>query len=87
MYVTGRQALHDNPYRASSEPYVVFGLLAERRVGRARLFVNFENFTDVRQTDFDRLVLPARAPDGRWTTDAWAPLEGRVINGGARVEF
>lgn len=87
MYVTGRQALHENPYRTASEPYVVFGLLAERRVGRARLFINFENFTDVRQTEYDRLVLPARAPDGRWTTDAWTPLEGRVINGGMRFEF
>jgi outer membrane receptor for ferrienterochelin and colicins len=25
--------------------------------------------------------------DGRWTVDAWAPLEGRVINGGLRVSF
>jgi hypothetical protein len=24
---------------------------------------------------------------GRWTVDAWAPLEGRVVNGGARFRF
>jgi outer membrane receptor for ferrienterochelin and colicins len=41
----------------------------------------------VRQTKHDPLVLPARAPDGRWTTDAWAPLEGRVVNGGVRLGF
>jgi iron complex outermembrane receptor protein len=88
LYYTGRQALGtENPYRATSRPYVVTGLLVERRVGPARLFVNFENLTDVRQTKYDRLVLPARAPDGRWTTDAWAPLEGRVINGGLRLAF
>ena len=29
----------------------------------------------------------SRAPDGRWTVDAWAPLEGRVVNGGVRVRF
>ena len=87
LYYTGRQALEDNPYRAASKPYVVTGLLAERRVGPARLFVNFENFTNVRQTKYDQLVLPARAPDGRWTTDAWAPLEGRVVNGGLRLAF
>ena len=35
------------------------------------------------------LVAPAvmRHPDGRWTVDAWAPLEGRTINGGLRVSF
>jgi len=25
--------------------------------------------------------------DGRWTVDAWAPLDGRVINGGVRFVF
>jgi iron complex outermembrane receptor protein len=87
VYYTGRQALANNPYRASSRPYVVVGALAERRIGALRVFINLENITDVRQTKYDRLVLPARAPDGRWTTDAWAPLEGRVINGGVRVAF
>ena len=87
LYYTGRQSLDENPYRTTSRPYLVLGLLAERRVGPARLFVNFENFTNVRQTRHDPLVLPTRAADGRWTTDAWAPLEGRVVNGGARLTF
>ncbi|HYW06723.1 MAG TPA: TonB-dependent receptor, partial [Longimicrobium sp.] len=84
-YYTGRQSLDDNPYRENSRPYVVFGILAERRIGRARAFVNFENLLDVRQTRHDPLVLPARSREGRWTTDAWAPLEGRVINAGVRL--
>jgi len=25
--------------------------------------------------------------DGRWTVDAWAPLDGRVLNGGIRLKF
>jgi iron complex outermembrane receptor protein len=86
-YYTGRQSLDDNPYRDESRPYVVFGVLAERRIGRARAFVNFENLLDVRQTRHDPLVLPARSREGRWTTDVWAPLEGRVINAGVRLEF
>jgi len=28
-----------------------------------------------------------RGVDGRWTVDAWAPLDGRNINGGIRVNF
>jgi outer membrane receptor for ferrienterochelin and colicins len=79
--------LEDNPYRSESRPYTILGLLAERRFGRARAFVNFENLLDVRQTDHDPLVLPARSPEGRWTTDVWAPLEGRVVNAGVRLEF
>ena len=34
-----------------------------------------------------RSSLPAARRDGRWTVDAWAPLDGRVINGGLRVAF
>ncbi len=85
VYYTGRQALEDNPYRAESRPYVVLGLLVERRVGRARIFLNAENLGDVRQTRWDPLLLPSRSAEGRWTTDAWAPLEGRALNGGIRI--
>jgi iron complex outermembrane receptor protein len=87
VYLTGRQRLDVNPYREQSEPYVIVGVLAERRFGRIRLFVNGENLTGVRQTRFDPLLRPARAVDGRWTVDAWAPLDGRTINGGIRVGF
>ena len=87
LYYTGTQRLEENPYRSNSEPYVIVGLLGERQVGRVRLFINGENLGGVRQTRWDPLVRPARAPDGRWTVDAWAPLEGRTINGGARIRF
>ena len=87
LYYTGRQRLEANPYRDISEPYTVAGVLIERRVGPLRLFVNLENLTDVRQQRWDPVLRPNRAIDGRWTVDAWAPLDGRVINGGARVQF
>ena len=86
-YYTGRQSLEETPYRAVSEPYMILGLLAEKQFGRVRLFVNGENLTGVRQTRWDPLLRPTRAADGRWTVDAWAPLEGRNINGGLRVRF
>jgi iron complex outermembrane receptor protein len=87
LYYTGRQELEDNPYRSRSRPYFVTGLLVERVFGSVRVFVNAENFLDARQTDYDPLTLPARSPEGRWTTDVWAPLEGRVVNAGVRYEF
>jgi outer membrane receptor protein involved in Fe transport len=87
FYYTGRQSLEDNPYRTESKPYLHIGLLGEIVLGRYRLFLNLENLLNVRQTREDPLVLPARAPDGRWTVDAWAPLEGFIANAGIRVRL
>ena len=87
FYYTGIQRLEENPYRERSRPYVIIGLLAERQLGWIRVFLNGENLTGVRQTRWDPLLRPAQAPDGRWTVDAWAPLEGRNVNGGVRVLF
>jgi outer membrane receptor for ferrienterochelin and colicins len=86
-YFTGRQRLDDSPYRDASRRYVLFGGLFERRVGAARLFINVENLANIRQTAYDPLIRPTRRSDGRWTVDAWAPLDGRVWNGGVRVSF
>jgi outer membrane receptor for ferrienterochelin and colicins len=86
-YYTGGQRLEDNPYRSESKPYVLFGFLAERPIGPFKLFVNIENLGNVRQTRWDSLLRPDRAVDGRWTVDAWAPLDGRVLNAGVRLHF
>jgi outer membrane receptor for ferrienterochelin and colicins len=86
-YYTGRQRLEANPYRDESASYSVIGLLASRRVGRVLLFINGENLTNVRQTQWDPLLRPSRGVDGRWTVDAWAPLDGRAVNAGIRVTF
>lgn len=87
-YYTGRQRLEYNPYRGESVPYVIVGAMAEHKVAaHVKLFLNLENLTNVRQTRWDPLLLPNRESDGRWTVDVWAPLDGRVINGGARLTF
>jgi outer membrane receptor for ferrienterochelin and colicins len=87
-YYTGEQRLEYNPYRDFSKPYVLVGAMAEHKVAaHVKLFLNLENLTNVRQTRWDPLLLPERASDGRWTVDAWAPLEGRILNGGARFSF
>jgi outer membrane receptor for ferrienterochelin and colicins len=86
-YYIGRQAVDENPYRTTGAAYVLVGALAEKRLGRAHIFLNLENVGNVRQTHYEPLLLPARAADGRWTVDAWAPLDGFVANGGVRVVF
>lgn len=87
IYYTGSQRVDDNPYREVTRPYASVGVLLERRFGRVRAFLNLENLTDTRQTHYDPIVLPAPGPWGRRTTDSWAPLEGRVFNGGLRLTF
>ncbi len=84
FFYTGRQQLDESPFRRQSEPYLLWGAVAEWRVGRARLFVNVENLSDIRQTSHDPLVRPSPGPLGVWTVDAWGPLEGRIVNGGIR---
>jgi iron complex outermembrane receptor protein len=87
IFYTGRQALEDNPYRSVSLPYTTVGILAERKIGHASVFVNGENLTGVRQTRFDPLLLPSQTGTGKWTTSEWAPLEGRVLNAGVRITY
>ena len=86
-YYTGRQELEDNPYRREGRPYLEVGLLGELFFGKTSVFLNLENLLNVRQTKYDPIMLPRRAPDGRWTTDAWAPTDGFVANAGVRVRF
>jgi len=67
---------------------VIFGAMGEGKVAaHVKLFLNLENLGNVRQSRWDPMLLPRRAVDGRWTVDAWAPLDGRVINGGVRFIF
>ena len=86
-YYTGRQLLEDNPFRTRSRPYLHLGVLGEIALGRFSLFANAENLLNVRQSRTDPLLRPQRAPSGQWTVDAWAPLEGFVLNAGVRLRF
>jgi iron complex outermembrane receptor protein len=87
VYYTGKQTLEDDPYRSTSRPYILWGILYTRPVGRALVYVNTEDLGDVRQTKYDPLLRPLPLRDGRWATDAWAPLDGRSINAGVRLRF
>ena len=83
----GAQSLEEDPYRSTSPSYVEINILGELRISDAHLFLNAENVTDVRQTRYDPLLLPVQSPEGTWTTDVWAPLEGRSFNAGVRFDY
>jgi iron complex outermembrane receptor protein len=87
LFYTGLQQLDDSPYRTQSRPYLLAGFVAEWRIGGARLFVNTENLSNIRQTRHEPLVRPSQAANGLWTVDVWGPLEGRILNGGIRLRF
>nr|WP_293610057.1 hypothetical protein [Ponticaulis sp.] len=87
MYYTGEQRVEDSPYRLQSDSFLDVGLLGEITVGPASWFINAENILDVRQTREEPILLPARAPSGRWTTDIWSRNDGFIINGGVRLRF
>ncbi len=84
-YWTGTQRLGRNPYRSTSPDYFLTGLLAEKAFGAFRLFVNFENIFDVRQTRWDRAYAGDLTRSGYRPVPVYAPLEGRVVNGGVRL--
>ncbi len=86
-FYTGSQRLEDTPYRTRGSTYILWGGLVMQDVGPLVLFVNTENLGDVRQTKTEPLLFRSRQRDGRWATDAWAPLEGRTINAGIRFRF
>jgi outer membrane receptor protein involved in Fe transport len=86
-YYSGSQSLDDNPYLDTSPAYWIFGVLAQRRIGSFGLIFNVENLADRRLSQTHPLLLPQRAADGSWTTDAWAPIDGRVFNVALRWKF
>ena len=63
------------------------GALGEITLGKVSLFLNLENILNIRQTGYHPMTLPQRAEDGQWTVDAWAPMDGFVVNGGMRLKF
>ena len=83
----GPQPLDDNPFRTRSRPYLYLMAIAMRQFGRLEAVANFENLLNVRQTDTDPLVRPTPGTGGRWTTDAWAPLEGFMANVALRFRW
>ena len=79
-YYYGKQKLNDNE---TGKPYWIFGFMAERLWERFSLYINFENFTDTRQTRFDSIYTGSISnPVFR---DIYAPLDGFVVNGGVKI--
>jgi len=81
-YYYSKQKLNDN---AIGKPYWITGFMAERLWEKFSIYINFENFTDTRQTRFDTIYTGNIAsPEFR---DIYAPLDGFVVNGGLKLKL
>lgn len=65
--------------------YWLCGFMAERLWEKFSIYVNFENFLDVRQTRFQSIY--TGAPTNPVFKDIYAPLDGFVINGGIKIKL
>lgn len=79
-YYTGPQRL---PGGGVTSGFWITGLMLERRIGFARVFLNLENFLGTIQSDYAPVVAgPRSAPR---FADIWAPMDGFVVNGGVKI--
>jgi outer membrane receptor for ferrienterochelin and colicins len=77
LYYTGSQ--FDNLYQEKPD-YWIMGVMVMRMFKRLSVFINFENFTNVLQSNYEPLVIPPI--DNPTFPDIWAPVDGFVFNAG-----
>lgn len=82
LYYTGNQ--FDEQYKTKPD-YWIMGFMVMRNFERLSVFINFENFTNVIQTNYEPLVLPPFSNPA--FPDIWAPADGFVFNGGIKISI
>jgi iron complex outermembrane receptor protein len=81
-YYFSKQKLNDGSVGKS---YWIMGFMAEKLWEHWSLFINFENFTDTRQSKFNRIYTGTLA--NPVFSDIYAPVEGFVVNGGVKIRW
>ncbi|MBC7826884.1 MAG: TonB-dependent receptor [Chitinophagaceae bacterium] len=81
-YYTSKQLLNDG---RSGRSYWVTGFMIEKLWKKISLFINFENFTNTRQTRFDTIY--TGSIDNPIFRDIYAPVDGFIINGGIKLRL
>jgi outer membrane receptor for ferrienterochelin and colicins len=81
-YHFSKQQLNDGSF---GRPYWITGFMIEKIWERFAVYINFENFTDTRQTKFDTIY--TGTIDNPVFKDIYAPVDGFVFNGGVKVRL
>lgn len=79
VYFTGGQTLSD---MTAVEDYWTMGFLAARQLGRFNVFVNFENFTDTRLSNYQATVIPPLTNPS--FPEIWSPTDGFIFTAGVK---
>ncbi len=82
VYYTGSQLLSSN-YK--TRDFWMMGFMIMRQFEKIDLFINFENFTDARQSRYQDMVLPPH--EDPTFTEIWAPTDGFVANAGIKINL
>lgn len=81
-YRTGIQYLTNG---SATPSYWEFGLMAEKTFNKLSIFINAENFTDERQSNYKKVF---NEPHSNPTFDEiWNHTEGRTLNAGIKYRF
>ena len=81
-YYFSKQRLSDGSFGKS---YWITGFMGEKLWEKWSIFINFENFTNTRQSRFDQIFTGTILnPQFR---DIYAPVEGFVLNGGIKIRI
>ena len=81
-YYFSEQQLSDG---ATGRSYWITGLMGEKVYRKLSVYINFENFTDSRQTKFDTIY--TGTIDNPQFRDIYAPLDGFVMNAGLKFRL
>lgn len=81
-YTFSKQLLNDGSY---GKKYTIMGFMVEKLWERFSIYINFENFTDSRQSRFDNIYTGAIS--NPLFRDIYAPLDGFVFNGGIKFKL
>ncbi|MDP4263684.1 MAG: TonB-dependent receptor [Bacteroidota bacterium] len=82
LYYFSRQELTDG---STGRDYWLAGLVAEKVWKKFSLYINFENFGDIRQTRFESIY--TGSVTNPVFKDIYAPLDGFVMNGGFKIRL
>lgn len=81
-YYTSSQFLYNG---FKTDDFWELGFMVEKLWEKFSLYINFENFTDTRQSNFKRV---ANDPHSNPTfDDIWTHTEGFVVNGGIKIKL
>lgn len=81
-YYTDNQFLYNGNKTPS---FWEFGFMAQKTFDKVSIFINFENFTDQRQSNYKTVANPPH--NNPSFDDIWNHTEGFVFNGGIKLKF